>query len=77
MGGVGVSGTIPSEFANLKNLGAFFGLIDFNVIVWKIPCSPFYRSLHFADNLSLAGNRLTGTIPKELGLLTRLSTSKR
>jgi hypothetical protein len=72
-------GTIPSQIGLLTQLSK-------SSVVWllvvRIVCHVFFIVLscvlvifHSTDKLYLGSNKLTGTIPSQIGLLTKLSES--
>ncbi len=64
----GLTGEIPPELANLKNLR--FLNLEWNQLTGGIPSE--LKSLGQLETLRLGGNNLTGTIPAELGELSNL-----
>ncbi len=67
--GVGLSGSIPSQFGELDQLISM--RLDDNRLTGSIPLA--LGKLMYLKELRLANNKLSGTIPSELGLLFSLS----
>ena len=67
------SGTIPTRIGNLNRL-AYFDISD-NSYSGTIPeklVSPIYMNAYIFQTFTAHGNRLSGTIPSTIGLLTNL-----
>jgi hypothetical protein len=80
LSGNSLTGTIPTEIALMSNLcecSVVWLLVVMIVLscVFFIVLSCLLVIFHFTAELSLWGNSLTGTIPSQLGLLTKLSES--
>jgi hypothetical protein len=75
----GLTGTIPSEIALMSNLcesGVVWVLVIIIVLSCVFHCTLMLAFIFYSTAwLSLWGNSLTGTIPSEVGLLTKLSKS--
>ncbi|PVH47599.1 hypothetical protein PAHAL_4G098900 [Panicum hallii] len=67
-----ISGPIPPEIGNLKNLNTVF--MDYNLFTGNIPST--IANLHSLVYLALAQNNLTGQIPDTIGNLVQLNDLK-